>query len=115
MEQSESKAPQQEVVSYYAEKAADMLIVKKMNRVEVVSSLLKEGLQQEESEALVSALEVEIRDQKLSKANSDILWGAIWCVGGTVLTLAEIGFVFWGAIVFGGIQLLSGIYQRLTA
>jgi hypothetical protein len=42
-------------------------------------------------------------------ANKDILYGALWCIGGIIGTLAEIGFIFWGAIVFGGIQFLQGL------
>lgn len=43
------------------------------------------------------------------KANSDMLYGALWCVGGIVATAANIGFIFWGAILFGGIQFFRGL------
>lgn len=42
-------------------------------------------------------------------SNNDILWGAIWCGGGIAATLADIGYIFWGAIIYGGIKLISGI------
>lgn len=43
------------------------------------------------------------------RAQKDILYGALWCIGGTVATLADVGYIFWGAIVFGGIQCVKGI------
>ena len=36
-------------------------------------------------------------------------YGALWCVGGIVGTAALIGFIFWGAILFGGIQFFKGV------
>ena len=43
------------------------------------------------------------------QARKDMLYGALWCIGGTAATLAHIGYIFGGAIVFGGIQFLKGI------
>ncbi|MBI1837619.1 MAG: hypothetical protein HYR91_10195 [Flavobacteriia bacterium] len=43
------------------------------------------------------------------KAKKDVIFGSLWLVGGLVFTFAEIGYIFWGAIVFGGIQLFKGI------
>ncbi len=53
------------------------------------------------------------QEQQNKKANSDILWGAIWCVGGLIGTFANIGYVFWGAIIFGGIQLFRGLGNKV--
>ena len=50
-------------------------------------------------------------DIKKEKAKNDMLYGALWCIGGIVLTLAHIGFIFWGAILFGGIQFFRGLYN----
>jgi hypothetical protein len=44
-----------------------------------------------------------------SRASRDMLFGALWCIGGTVLTLANTGYIFWGAIVFGGVQFIRGL------
>ena len=38
-----------------------------------------------------------------------MLHGGLWCIGGIALTVADIGFVFWGAILFGGIQFIKGL------
>lgn len=49
----------------------------------------------------------DLADDK-NEGASDMLWGAIWCVGGIVATAADIGYIFWGAIVFVGIQFIQG-------
>lgn len=50
----------------------------------------------------------------------NMLCGALWCIGGIVVTAAtysvasETGgryIVAWGAILFGGLQFLQGLFQ----
>jgi hypothetical protein len=53
--------------------------------------------------------EEQLRIAIRERAKKDMLYGALWCVGGTVLTMADVGFIFWGAIVFGGIQFFRGL------
>jgi hypothetical protein len=59
-----------------------------------------------------------------SVGKKNMLYGALWCVGGTVVTVvsytavAESGgtyIVAWGAILFGAIQFIKGVYQFSTA
>jgi hypothetical protein len=38
-----------------------------------------------------------------------MLYSAFWCLGGTIFTVADIGYIFWGAIVFGGAQFFGGL------
>ncbi len=53
----------------------------------------------------------------------NMLYGALWCIGGILVTAltysaASSGgtyVVAWGAILFGGIQLLRGLFQFITA
>ena len=42
---------------------------------------------------------------------SDMLWGAVWCIGGIIATFADIGYIFYGAIIFGGIQFVQGVIK----
>ena len=51
-----------------------------------------------------------------------MLYGALWCIGGILVTgitfsAARSGgtyFIAWGAVLFGGFQFLQGLYQYLT-
>jgi len=49
------------------------------------------------------------KNERRAKAKKGMLYGALWCIGGTVLTMAHIGFIFWGAIVFGAIQFFKRV------
>jgi len=55
-------------------------------------------------------------------AGKNMLYGAIWCIGGIVVTAATYSsassrggtyIVAWGAIAFGGFQFLKGLFQLL--
>lgn len=41
----------------------------------------------------------------------DMIWGAVWCLGGLAATAADIGYIFYGAIIFGGIQFVQGLIK----
>lgn len=89
--------------------AANLLVHEKQSGSEVASALMNEGLDEESASVVVSNLQAGIAKARKSRANKDMLYGALWCVGGTALTLANIGFIFWGAIVFGAIQFFKGV------
>lgn len=100
---------QQESVNQLYAYAAHLMVNEDKNSVEVVDLLGEKGLDHDSAWAVVRNLEDEIDAAKKKGAQKDILWGAVWCVGGTVATLADTGFIFWGAIVFGGIQFIKGL------
>ncbi len=94
--------------------AAHLLIERKMTEEETRGELIHMGVDAEGAWAVVESLNEQIRKARNTKANKDMLYGALWCVGGTILTMSNIGFIFWGAIIFGGIQFFSGVanYNR---
>lgn len=59
-----------------------------------------------------SATEEAETDKK--DATKNMIFGALWCLGGIAGTLADVGYIFWGAIIFGGIQFFQGLigYQN---
>ncbi|MBQ9253202.1 MAG: sel1 repeat family protein [Bacteroidales bacterium] len=61
-------------------------------------------------------------DNKTDGKN-DMLYGALWCIGGTIATfisynsVSESGgryIIWWGAIVFGGIQFFKGLWNYVN-
>jgi len=92
--------------------AAGLLMRQNMNSYEVQTALMERGLDQQTAATMVETLETQIADAKRKKANKDMIFGALWCVGGIVLTVASIGYIFWGAIVFGGYQFIRGAMNR---
>lgn len=91
------------------DEAASMLMKRKINPEEVVEVLVQKGLIREKASFVVETLIEQLAEAKRKKANQDIVIGLLWCGGGSILMLAHIGFIFWGAIVFGAIQLIRGI------
>lgn len=58
---------------------------------------------------IISEVKHEYSSGNIKKsANKNMFWGVIWCVGGIIGTLSDTGFIFWGAILFGGIKFFQG-------
>lgn len=46
-----------------------------------------------------------------SDGTRDMILGAVWCLGGLTATVADIGFIFYGAIIFGAFQFIQGVIK----
>jgi hypothetical protein len=104
----------QEVATELYDHAANLLVNGKSSS-QVKEALIEKGLSEAGAVTIVSDLENQIKAAKKDQANKDMLYGALWCIGGTIATIAEIGFVFWGAILFGGIQFIKGAVNSFSA
>jgi hypothetical protein len=92
----------------YQKEAVDAAIKEAVKRRLILN---EEDLDTKYPVAEVETLSVSDAEQELvnERAKKDMLYGALWCVGGLVATAAEIGYIFWGAIVFGGVQCIKGL------
>jgi len=88
---------------------AGNLFISGQNAYEVKIALIDRGLDEENADYIVNMIEQQITDAKKAKAKKDMLYGALWCGGGLLLTFANVGFIFWGAILFGAIQFFRGV------
>jgi hypothetical protein len=91
--------------------AAHLLIDRGQDSYEVKKALIARGVDEVNAALIIDRIEEELESRNKQEAIKDMLYGALWCIGGTVATLADFGFVFWGAIVFGGIQFFQGVYK----
>jgi len=98
-----------EVSSYHYNYAANLLVNENKSAHETKIKLTEQGISPEIATLMVENLEIEIKEAKYEKARKDMVYGALWFCGGTILTFANIGFIFWGAILFGGIQFFRGL------
>lgn len=89
--------------------AANMLIKEQRVPEDVIEALVGQGMEQSTATYIVEDLQEQITKLKKEKARKDMLYGGLWLAGGTILTLSNIGFIFWGAIIFGGIQFFRGV------
>ena len=108
----------QEAVDQVYGFAANMLIKENKTNYETKAALMEQGLDEESASIVVDNLEQQIAQAKKEKANKDILWGAIWCIGGIIITAVTYSaasngggtyVVAWGAIIFGAIQFFKGV------
>lgn len=90
---------------------------------EIIANLVEQGLESETAEIVVNNL-IEMRaKQKQEQGQKNMGFGALWCIGGTVVTVATYNaasggghyVVAWGAIVFGAVQFLQGLSQYTSA
>lgn len=98
-----------DVSTHHYNYAANLLINENKSAYETKAKLAEQGVSAEVASLIVENLEIEIQEAKYEKARKDMVYGALWFCGGTILTLANIGFIFWGAILFGGIQFFRGL------
>lgn len=106
MESTQAKQEQavQEIYKY----AANLMTEGNRSKLEVKQLLAQQGLDEASASSVVNNLAIQISDAKKKRAQKDMLYGALWCIGGIIATAANIGFIFWGAIVFGAIQFIKG-------
>ncbi|MEH0153915.1 hypothetical protein V6R21_07185 [Limibacter armeniacum] len=100
---------QQNVINKVYDYAAHLLIKEDKGPAVVKKILVDEGVNLELASAIVDKLQSQIEAAKKERAQKDMLYGALWCIGGTILTVADIGFIFWGAILFGAVQFFKGV------
>jgi hypothetical protein len=85
--------------------------------IDTKEALMQQGLSSDEAQVVVDNLETQIQDAKKARAKKDMLYGALWCVGGLVVTFVTMSaasnggsyVVTWGAIIFGGYQFFKGL------
>ena len=57
----------------------------------------------------------QAQEQSSGAGSRNMLFGALWCIGGLIATAATDGQVlFYGAIIVGGIQFIGGVVQAAT-
>ncbi len=110
-------AEQQQMVDQIYAYAADLLVRQNKPDYEVVHLLQQRGLNEANAQVIVNNIVDQVTIAKKRKAKKDMLYGALWCVGGIIITVGTYSaasnggsyVITWGAIIFGGIQLFKGI------
>ena len=84
----------QEAIDQLVNYTVNMLVNEKKNAHEAIMTLKEHGVDEELATHLVNQISDEIREAKKHKAKNDMLYGGLWCAGGTIATLADIGYIF---------------------
>lgn len=88
--------------------AANLLFARNRSPQASEKELVKQGFDENIASMVIKNLIVEYKKQ----ASKNILYGALWFIGGIVATAANIGYIFWGAVLYGVILLVKGISQH---
>lgn len=86
----------------------------------VKKELCEQGINEDDAQIVIANVVKQIKEARLKHAKDDMKYGAIWCIGGLIVTgvtymLAENGgsyIVTWGAILWGGWQYLRGVIDK---
>jgi len=102
-------SPGNELINQSYAYAADLLVNKKLSSEATMDALIAKGMPYDAANTIVDNVEQQIKEAKKERAKKDMLYGGLWCVGGIIATASNIGLIFWGAILFGGIQFFKGL------
>ena len=80
----------------------------KRDAQEVEQLMIKNGLDEPTARRIMYDVKIEMEKARKAGGRKDMIYGVLWCIGGTVATATDIGIIFWGAIVFGTFQFLMG-------
>ncbi|WP_443938346.1 hypothetical protein [Pedobacter sp. MW01-1-1] len=89
--------------------AANLLVMEKYSPSRAIAALINQGINQSDADEVVSNVELQIKQASQTKAKKDVFYGGLFLIAGAAATLADIGFFFWGAILYGGYQFITGI------
>jgi hypothetical protein len=114
---AETEEPTQEVYNY----AAKRLINDEVLPAQVRKELVAQGLTEEVAALVVGQLQTVRNEGAREAGQKNMLLGALWCIGGTVVTVVSYSaasdsgggryIIAWGAIIFGAIQFFRGLSQ----
>lgn len=115
METEDTQA--KEAVQALFNHTAELMITQRKSPEETKQILMNQGVSEESAQLLVDKVDGEIANAKGSRAKKDMLYGALWCIGGTAVTVLTYSaasggghyVIAWGAIVFGAIQFFKGL------
>ena len=121
MEEQREKIDQQEIVNQIYGFTADMLYNQKKSIEETKAALIENGLRAEDADVVIANLQNQYKQEKREAGNKNMLYGALWCVGGLLVTILTYSaasdggtyVVAWGSVIFGAIQFFKGLFQRL--
>ena len=118
LQQNQTLQATQETYNY----AAQMLVTQKKSAQDVKNILIQQGYSHEAANTVVDALVKTIADNGKKRASSDMKIGAAICIIGIVITVVTYDmaknkggtyFVAYGAIIFGAIQFLRGLFNSM--
>lgn len=97
----------------------DQMVNNNVSASQMKSDLIQQGLSSDDAGMVVDNVVAEIAKAKKEHGKKDMLYGALWCIGGIVVTVATYSaasgggtyVVAYGAIIWGAIQFFKGLFN----
>ena len=104
----------------YYQVASDLIVDQNKTSEEAYAILTQKGMEPQKAAHLVTIIQNKKNgvvydmpaEEGSNSGTKDMLIGGAWCLGGVIATVADLGYIFWGAIVFGGIQFIKGAMAK---
>ena len=98
-----------------------LLFKQKKSAEETHDILMAKGLCAYDADYVISII-MQYREEKRTAGGKNMLYGALWCIGGLLVTFLTYSaasdggtyVVAWGAVIFGVIQFFKGMFQRFS-
>jgi len=96
------------------------MVINKVSSFDTMTMLGERGVDTDTAFAAIEKVENNLKGVDRKAGRKDMLWGAIWFIGGLTVTLVTYSdasqgggryTVAYGAIIFGLIQLVRGAYN----
>ena len=97
-----------QVLDELIEYAKSEIITKNKKPNDIKEILLSKGLEKDIAEQIIFEIN-NLKTDNSKKTNNDLIFGLLWLSIGIGLTFANIGYIFWGAIAYGGYRLFKGL------
>lgn len=77
-------------------------------------ALIEAGVSPEMAKGAVNQLAEQFKAAQREKGLKDMGWGALWLLGGLILTFSDTGYIWYGAIGWGVYKLIDGLIASLS-
>jgi hypothetical protein len=105
------KHSEQDIIDQIYEYVATLIVKEHKKESEIFHLLVEQGLDAETAQTVICNVKVQLKKITNERAHKNMIFGALWCVGGIIATVADFGYIFWGAILFGLIQFFKGVFK----
>lgn len=93
-----------------------------VSATQMKEDLINQGLTADDADIVVNKVSQMIKESKKENGKKDMLYGALWCIGGIVVTAITYSaasgggtyIVAWGAIFWGAIQFIKGLINSFN-
>ena len=81
---------------------------------QAAQALIDAGVSPEMAIQAVNQLAEQFKAAQREKGQKDMGWGALWLLGGLILTFSDSGYIWYGAIGWGLYKLIDGLIASLS-